>query len=186
MKRYFDIIIALIVLFLLSIPMLVISILIKITSKGPVIYWSHRVGRNNVIFHMPKYRTMVVNTPVVATHLLKDSSLFVTPLGRVLRKTSIDEIPQLISILRGQMSFVGPRPALYNQDDLISLRTEKGVHVMPPGLTGLAQINGRDSLPVAKKVEYDVYYLQHKSMLMDVKIIGLTFLRIFHNEDIHH
>jgi O-antigen biosynthesis protein WbqP len=159
MKRIFDSLAALAALLVLAMPMLAIAVAIKLTSTGPVLYWSDRVGRNNRIFRMPKFRTMRTDTPAVATHLLGDPDRYVTSIGKLLRKTSLDELPQLISIIKGDMSFVGPRPALFNQDDLIELRTSKGIHRLIPGLTGWAQINGRDELPIPVKVEFDQYYL---------------------------
>ena len=159
MKRIFDLTVSIFVCALLVIPMLLMVVCIKLTSAGSVLYWSSRVGKNNVIFKMPKFRTMRTDTPDVATHLLGDPDKYVTGIGRILRKTSLDELPQLVSILKGEMSFVGPRPALFNQDDLIELRTSKGIHSLVPGLTGWAQINGRDELPIPVKVEFDHYYL---------------------------
>ncbi|MGB5229887.1 MAG: sugar transferase, partial [Desulfoprunum sp.] len=170
MKRIFDSLAALAALLVLAMPMLAIAVAIKLTSTGPVLYWSDRVGRNNRIFRMPKFRTMRTDTPAVATHLLGDPDRYVTSIGKLLRKTSLDELPQLISIIKGDMSFVGPRPALFNQDDLIELRTSKGIHRLTPGLTGWAQINGRDELPIPVKVEFDQYYLLNRSMLLDLKI----------------
>jgi O-antigen biosynthesis protein WbqP len=171
---------------LLSVPMVIIAVLVKLTSKGPVLYWSDRVGRHNTIFKMPKFRTMRIDTPAVATHLLADPDRFLTSVGKFLRKSSLDELPQLLSIFKGDMSFVGPRPALFNQDDLIELRTQKGVHVLTPGLTGWAQINGRDELPIPVKVEYDKYYLLNHSFLLDLKIITRTFFKILQREGIRH
>lgn len=166
--------------------MFMIAVLVKLTSKGPVMYWSDRVGRQNNIFKMPKFRTMRINTPAVATHLLADPDHFLTPVGKFLRKSSFDEFPQLFSILKGDMSIVGPRPALFNQDDLIALRTQKGVHRLTPGLTGWAQVNGRDELPISVKVEYDLYYLQHQSFLLDIRIIMKTFLKVMLSEGVKH
>jgi len=186
MKRLFDFSMSLLAIFLLSGPMLFIAILIKLTSKGPAFYWSDRIGLNNNTFKMPKFRTMQVMTPEVATHLLDDPNRFLTPLGRFLRKSSLDELPQIYSILKGDMSFVGPRPALYNQKDLIELRTKKNIHKLLPGLTGWAQINGRDELPLLVKVEHDEYYLDNRSFLLDLKIIYRTFYLIFQYKDIHH
>lgn len=186
MKRLFDLINALFVLILLSIPMLFVALLVKLTSPGPILYWSDRVGRNNLIFKMPKFRTMRIDTPVVATHLLVDPDQYLTTVGKFLRKSSLDELPQLLSILTGHMSFVGPRPALFNQDDLVELRTQKGIHQLTPGLTGWAQINGRDELPIAEKVEYDEYYLLHRSLLFDLKIIILTMLKVVKREGVIH
>ena len=185
-KRIFDVVSAVILLLILCIPMLIISLLIKLTSKGPVLYWSDRPGRNNRIFQMPKFRTVRINTPAVATHLLENPSKYLTPIGPFLRKLSLDELPQLWSVLRGNMSFVGPRPALYNQDDLIELRTKKGIHGLVPGITGWAQINGRDELPIPIKVEYDEYYLKNRSFVLDLKIILLTALKVVRREGVTH
>ena len=186
MKRIFDSLAALAALFVLAMPMLAIAVAIKLTSTGPVLYWSDRVGRNNRIFRMPKFRTMRTDTPAVATHLLGDPDRYVTSIGKLLRKTSLDELPQLISIVKGDMSFVGPRPALFNQDDLIELRTSKGIHRLTPGLTGWAQINGRDELPIPVKVEFDQYYLLNRSMLLDLKIIGRTALKVILRDGVSH
>jgi O-antigen biosynthesis protein WbqP len=166
--------------------MLLITVCIKFTSTGPVLYWSNRVGKDNVIFKMPKFRTMRTDTPAVATHLLGDPDKYVTGIGKILRKTSLDELPQLISILKGDMSFVGPRPALFNQDDLIELRTSKGIHRLTPGLTGWAQINGRDELPIPVKVEFDHFYLLHQSFSLDLKIILQTALKVVRREGVTH
>jgi len=186
MKWFFDTVVALISLMILCTPMLIISLLIKLTSKGPVLYWSDRPGRNNRIFQMPKFRTMRINTPAVATHLLENPNKYLTPIGPFLRKLSLDELPQLWSVLRGDMSFVGPRPALYNQDDLIELRTKKGIHGLVPGITGWAQINGRDELPIPIKVGYDEYYLKNRSFFFDIKILFLTFLKTVKSEGVQH
>lgn len=186
MKRLSDFILALTALVLFTPAILIISMAVRLTSTGPILYWSDRVGRNNSIFKMPKFRTMRIDTPAVATHLLNDPSRWLTPVGAFLRKTSLDELPQLFSILKGDMSFVGPRPALFNQDDLIALRTEKGVHQLIPGLTGWAQINGRDELPIPVKVEYDIWYLHNQSLLLDMKIIVLTFLKVLRREGVQH
>jgi O-antigen biosynthesis protein WbqP len=186
MKRLFDILSSLCVLSLLAVPMLVIAIAIKFTSPGPVLYWSNRIGRNNAIFKMPKYRSMRIDTPAVATHLLGDPDQYLTKVGKFLRKTSLDEFPQLFSIIKGDMSVVGPRPALFNQDDLIALRTEKGIDRLVPGLTGWAQINGRDELPIPVKVEFDEHYLKNKSFSFDIKIIFLTVLKVVKNEGVTH
>ena len=185
-KRLFDITVASITLLVICIPLVVVALLVKFTSKGPVLYWSDRVGKSNRVFKMPKFRTMRTDTPVIATHLLTTPSKYLTPIGDFLRKTSLDELPQIWSILKGDMSIVGPRPALFNQDDLVGLRTEKGVHVLPPGLTGWAQINGRDELPIPVKVEYDVYYLKHKSFFFDLKIIFLSFVKVLKREGVTH
>ncbi len=166
--------------------MLAIAILVKVTSKGPVLYWSDRIGTDNKIFKMPKFRTMKINTPAVATHLLSNPKQYLTRVGKFLRRSSLDELPQLLSILKGDMSFVGPRPALFNQDDLIQLRTKKGIHKLTPGLTGWAQINGRDELPIPVKVEFDEYYMKHRSFLFDLKILWLTLLKVLRKEGITH
>lgn len=186
MKRLFDFTVSLVALIVLSVPILVLALLVKLTSKGPVLYWSDRVGRNNTMFRMPKFRTMRIETPAVATHLLSNSDSYLTPVGQFLRKLSLDEIPQLWSILKGDMSFVGPRPALFNQDDLIELRTKKGIHVLVPGLTGPAQINGRDELPIPVKVEFDEYYLRHHSFFFDIKIFIQTFFKVLRREGVTH
>ena len=172
-------------LFLL-LPILVVAVLVKLTSQGPALYWSDRVGKNNMIFRMPKFRSMKVDTPAVATHLLADPESVLTPIGHFLRKSSLDELPQLWSIIIGDMSFVGPRPALFNQDDLIALRTEKGVHTLVPGLTGWAQVNGRDELPIIQKVALDAEYLNQHSLSMDIKIIGLTFVKVLKKDGVSH
>ena len=186
MKRVLDLFVALVAIIFLFFPVIIVTILVKNSSKGPVLYWSDRVGRNNAIFKMPKFRSMIVDAPVVATHLLADPKSVLTPVGDFLRKSSLDELPQLWSIIKGDMSFVGPRPALFNQDDLISLRTEKGVHGLVPGLTGWAQINGRDELTIPQKVDLDVEYLHHQFLWMDIKIIGLTFIKVFKENGISH
>ena len=186
MKRLFDVSVAVLAVVVLSSPLLVVAVLVKLTSPGPIVYWSDRVGRHNRIFRMPKFRTMRVDTPAVATHLLADPKRFLTPVGPFLRKSSLDELPQLWSILVGDMSFVGPRPALFNQDDLIALRTEYGVDQVLPGLTGWAQINGRDELPIPDKVRLDAEYLQRQSFFLDLKIIFLTFLKVVRRDGITH
>jgi len=186
MKRLFDITCSLTALMFIAIPLLLVAALVKLTSDGPVLYWSNRVGRDNTIFKMPKFRTMRIDTPAVATHLLDNPDQYLTPIGKFLRKSSLDELPQLLSILKGDMSFVGPRPALFNQDDLVALRTGKGVHVLTPGLTGWAQINGRDELPIPVKVEFDEYYLLHRSFLFDLKIIFMTALKVARQEGVGH
>jgi len=186
MKRFFDLFLALIASTILVIPIVIVSLLVRFTSAGPIIYWSDRVGRRNKIFKMPKFRTMRVDTPAVATHLLPDPKKFLTPVGSFLRKSSLDELPQLWSIIIGDMSFVGPRPALFNQNDLIALRTEHGVDQLLPGLTGWAQINGRDELPIPDKVKLDVEYLRQQSFFLDVKIIFLTFLKVVRRDGITH
>ncbi len=185
-KRPFDSILALFLLMILFLPVLVIALMIKLTSEGSILYWSDRVGKNNTIFRMPKFRTMKINTPAVATHLLYNSEQYLTPIGRFLRKSSLDEIPQLFSILKGDLSFVGPRPALFNQEDLIELRTKQGIHKIKPGLTGWAQVNGRDDLPIPKKVELDTYYLNHRSFFFDLKILLMTPFKVMRSEGVKH
>ena len=185
-KRLIDLILTLVATVLLLLPVLMVSMLVKLTSNGPVLYWSDRVGKNNIIFKMPKFRSMNVDTPIVATHLLFEPKSVLTPVGDYLRKSSLDELPQLWCILKGDMSFVGPRPALFNQDDLITLRTEKGVHALVPGLTGWAQINGRDELPIPQKVALDVEYLHHQSLWLDMKIIWLTFIKVIKKDGVSH
>ena len=185
-KRMFDIVLSVGLLTLLFIPMLLFGILIRLTSEGSALYWSDRIGIDNTIFRMPKFRTMKVNTPSVATHLLATPAQYLTPLGRLLRKYSLDELPQLFSVLKGDMSFVGPRPALYNQDDLIQLRTEKGVHRLLPGITGWAQVNGRDELPIPSKVVLDEYYLIHRSFGMDLKTLFYTVFSVASCKGISH
>lgn len=186
MKRLFDLVLALFVAIVLALPTLVVAVAIRLTSSGPALYWSDRVGRCNSIFRMPKFRTMQVGTPAVATHLLTDSGQYLTPVGSFLRKSSLDELPQLWSILTGDMSFVGPRPALFNQDDLIALRTQYGVDKLVPGLTGWAQVNGRDELSILIKVQYELEYLQKKSFWFDMKILGLTFLKVVRRTGVSH
>ncbi len=166
--------------------MLAIALIVMITSKGPILYWSDRVGINNRIFSMPKFRTMKVDTPEMATHLMKDPEHYLTPIGSILRKLSLDELPQLWSILKGDMSLIGPRPALHNQGDLIELRTQKGVHRLIPGVTGWAQVNGRDDLPIPMKVEYDEYYMKHMGVIMDLKIAWMTFVNVLRKRGIKH
>lgn len=186
MKRVFDLMAALSLFLLFALPLLVIALLVKLTSRGPVLYWSDRVGKGNEIFKMPKLRTMKVGTPAVATHLLEDPDRFLTSIGKFLRKSSLDELPQLLSIIKGDMSFVGPRPALFNQDDLVALRSKKGIQVLTPGLTGWAQINGRDDIPIPLKVEFDEYYLKNKSFFFDLKILLLTFIKVGKREGVTH
>lgn len=186
MKRIFDFLVALLASLVLLLPILLVGLFVKLTSKGPVVYWSDRVGQKNSIFRMPKFRTMRVDTPAVATHLLSNPEQFLTPIGSFLRRSSLDELPQLWSILRGDMSFVGPRPALFNQNDLVSLRTHYGVDRIPPGLTGWAQINGRDELPIPDKVQFDVEYMKRQSFWFDLKIIFLTFLKVLKKDGITH
>lgn len=186
MKRIADFCLAVVAGTVLFIPFAIVAVLVKVTSPGPILYWSDRVGRGNRIFRMPKFRSMKINTPVVATHLLADANSHLTPIGGFLRRSSLDEIPQLWSILCGDMSFVGPRPALYNQDDLIAMRTAKGVHEIRPGLTGWAQVNGRDDLPISVKVSYDVEYLSRQSLMFDARIIVLTALKVLKRDGISH
>jgi O-antigen biosynthesis protein WbqP len=186
MKRVFDIFLGCLAALILFVPVLLVAMAVRLTSKGPALYWSDRVGRNNVIFKMPKFRSMRVGTPAVATHLLADARSHLTPIGSFLRKSSLDELPQLWSILAGDMSFVGPRPALFNQQDLIALRTELGVHTLVPGLTGWAQVNGRDELPIPEKVKLDVAYLQRQSLWFDVGILWLTFVKVLRRDGVSH
>jgi O-antigen biosynthesis protein WbqP len=186
MKRIFDLAMASFLLCFLSVPFIAVALMVKLTSRGAVIYWSDRVGINNVIFRMPKFRTMRIDTPAVATHLMKNPESYLTPIGPFLRKYSLDELPQLYSILKGDISFVGPRPALYNQDDLVELRTGKGIHKLIPGITGWAQVNGRDELPIPVKVEFDEYYLNNRSFLFDMKILFMTFFNVLSSKGITH
>ena len=176
MKRLFDLLLALVAVAVLTVPVLLVAMLVRLTSRGPALYWSDRVGRNNVIFKMPKFRSMRVGTPAVATHLLADARSHLTPIGSFLRKSS----------LAGDMSFVGPRPALFNQQDLIALRTEQGVHTLVPGLTGWAQVNGRDELPIPEKVKLDVAYLQRQSLWFDMRILWLTFVKVLKRDGVSH
>ena len=186
MKRLFDVVLAA-AGGLIALPLfVVIALLVKLTSRGPAFYWSSRVGRNNTLFAMPKFRSMRVDTPAVATHLLSNSNVYLTPIGSFLRKSSLDEVPQLWSILKGDMSFVGPRPALFNQQDLIALRTEQGVHALVPGLTGWAQVNGRDELPITQKVKLDVAYMQRQSLSFDIRILWLTFVKVLRRDGVSH
>jgi O-antigen biosynthesis protein WbqP len=186
MKRLFDIILVLIAAFVLLVPFVLVWLSVRLTSKGSALYWSDRVGQGNRIFRMPKFRSMRVGTPAVATHLLSDPKVYLTPIGSFLRKSSLDELPQLWSIMRGDMSFVGPRPALFNQDDLIALRTEFGVDQLLPGLTGWAQVNGRDELPIPQKVALDVEYMQRRSLWFDVRILLLTALKVIVRDGVSH
>lgn len=186
MKRAIDILISFTMLVVFGLPMVVIGLLIKLTSSGPVFYWSKRIGRDNIEFNMPKFRTMAVFTPQLATHLMTEPERFLTPIGKLLRKTSLDEIPQLISILRGDMSLVGPRPALFNQDDLISLRTAEGVHRLVPGLTGWAQVNGRDNLSMREKVLCDKFYADNASLMLDFRILVMTVVQAIRGEGVTH
>ncbi len=186
MKRLFDFIMSIFLLVIFSVPILFVALMVKLTSMGPVLYWSDRVGKDNSIFKMPKFRTMLLDAPAVATHLLENPDKYLTPIGSFLRKLSLDELPQLWSVLKGDMSFVGPRPALYNQDDLIALRTEKGIHKITPGITGWAQVNGRDDLPIPVKVSFDEYYLNHRSFAFDLYTILLTVLKVIRKEGVQH
>ncbi len=186
MKRLFDLGLALCAGAILLMPIALVALAVRLTSPGPALYWSDRVGHHNRIFKMPKFRSMRIDTPAVATHLLLNPEQWLTPIGSFLRKSSLDELPQLWSILKGDMSFVGPRPALFNQDDLIALRTEKGVHELVPGLTGWAQVNGRDELPIPQKVQMDVEYLQRRSLLFDMKILWMTALKVLVRDGVSH
>lgn len=186
MKRVFDLVLAVLALLIFGLPLLLVALAVRLTSPGPVLYWSERVGRHNELFNMPKFRSMQIGTPAVATHLLQNPDAFLTPIGSFLRKSSLDELPQLWSILKGDMSFVGPRPALFNQDDLIGLRTAAGVHELLPGLTGWAQVNGRDELPIPQKVELDAAYLERRSLVFDVYILWLTAKKVIRREGVSH
>ncbi len=186
MKRLFDLTLALVAAVFLVLPIAAVAVAVRLTSPGPALYWSDRVGRQNRIFKMPKFRSMRIDTPAVATHLLQNPGQWLTPIGSFLRKSSLDELPQLWSILKGDMSFVGPRPALFNQDDLIALRTEKGVQELVPGLTGWAQVNGRDDLPISQKVELDAEYLRIQSLLFDLKILWMTALKVLARDGVSH
>ena len=186
MKRIFDLILSIILIVLLTFPMVLIAILVRLNSKGPALYWSDRVGQNNLIFKMPKFRSMNKNTVVIASHLMEDPEQFSNSFGKFIRRTSLDELPQLYSVLKGDMSVVGPRPALFNQDDLISLRTKKGVDKLMPGLTGWAQVNGRDELSIPDKVALDTEYLNRQSFWFDMKILWMTFLRVAKRDGIRH
>lgn len=186
MKRLTDFIFGMVALTMLLIPLLLVALLVRITSPGPILYWSDRVGKHNCIFKMPKFRSMRVDTPAVATHLLENPDQWLTPIGSFLRKTSLDELPQLWSILNGDMSFVGPRPALFNQDDLIAMRTNVGVHELLPGLTGWAQVNGRDELPIPDKVKLDIEYLRRRSFVFDLKILWMTLLKVLRRDGVCH
>ena len=186
MKRLFDLLLALCAVVVLALPVVVVALAVRLTSAGPAFYWSDRVGRNNQIFRMPKFRSMQVGTPAVATHLLSNPDVYLTPVGSFLRKSSLDELPQLWSILKGDMSFVGPRPALFNQHDLMDLRTRAGVHRLTPGLTGWAQINGRDELPIPQKVALDIEYMHRQSLIFDIKIIFLTAWKVLARDNVTH
>ena len=185
-KRVFDVLVAFPLLLVLLPLLLALALLIRATSKGPALYWSDRVGKNNRIFRMPKFRSMRIDTPQLPTHLLSNPAAYLTPIGSLLRRTSLDEFPQLFSILAGDLSFVGPRPALFNQDDLVALRTERGIHVLVPGLTGWAQVNGRDELPIPVKVQFDYEYLRRRSFRFDLQIICMTAVKVLRGEGIQH
>lgn len=185
MKRIFDIALSIIMIIILTVPMAIVALAIKLTSRGPVLYWSERIGRHKDVFLMPKFRTMKIDTPPVATHLLEDPRKYQTHFGRFLRKFSLDELPQLYSILKGDMTFVGPRPALFNQHDLIEMRTKCGVQELFPGLTGYAQVNGRDEISIPEKVKLDQYYLRNRSFILDIKILWLTVFKVLRSEDIN-
>lgn len=186
LKRSFDMLLSLMLSVVLILPIIMLAILVKVTSKGPALYWSDRVGKDNVIFRMPKFRSMRIDTPAVATHLLTNPSDYLIPIGAFLRKTSLDELPQIWCILKGEMSLVGPRPALYNQNDLIHLRTEKGIHKLTPGLTGWAQVNGRDELPIPEKVALDEVYLKRQNFLFDLSILVKTLCKAFWDDSVKH
>ena len=186
MKRIIDLLLVFVFFSILVLPMILIFVLIRLTSKGPAIYWSDRVGKNNSVFKMPKFRSMLIQTPTVATHLLNEPDSYLSPIGGFLRRSSLDELPQLLSVLKGDMSFVGPRPALYNQYDLIELRTKNGINSLLPGITGWAQVNGRDKLSIPDKVLLEVEYLKHQSILFDMKILWMTLLKVFKRDGINH
>jgi O-antigen biosynthesis protein WbqP len=186
MKRIFDLLLAIVVAAALLLPVIVVALLVRLTSSGPALYWSDRVGRHNRVFKMPKFRSMLVGTPVVATHLLENPAARLTPIGSFLRRSSLDELPQLWSIVVGDMSFVGPRPALFNQHDLIDLRTQHGVDKLFPGLTGWAQVNGRDEIPIPEKVKLDSEYAARRSMLFDIRILWLTFVKVLRRDGVSH
>lgn len=186
MKRYFDLVLSIILIMGLFIPMVFIAILIKVNSKGPALYWSERIGKDNVHFQMPKFRSMITNTKPIPTHLMKDPEKYLTAFGRFIRKTSLDELPQLYSVFMGDMSFVGPRPALFNQTDLKRLRTREGVHKLFPGITGWAQVNGRDEISIYKKVIFEVEYMEKKSFWFDIKILWMTFKKVFTKSGVTH
>ena len=186
MKRIIDLLLVVFLFFILAMPMILIVISIRLSSKGSALYWSDRIGKNNLIFKMPKFRSMVIETPALATHLLKKPDSYLSPIGSFLRRSSLDELPQLISVLKGDMSLVGPRPALFNQNDLINLRTKNGVDKLLPGITGWAQVNGRDKLSIPDKVLLDIEYLKHQSILFDIKILWITFLKVIKRDVLHH
>lgn len=186
MKRIFDLSIAILLVLFASVALLLISILVMVTSEGPVLFWSERVGKRNKIFRMPKFRSMITSTPTVATHLLDNPDSYLSPIGDFLRRSSLDELPQLLSVIKGDMSLVGPRPALYNQADLVALRAKNNVDKLQPGITGWAQVNGRDELSIYQKVEMDIYYLNQQSFLFDIKILWMTFLKVIKRDGISH
>ena len=186
MKRIFDLLIALLILPFSLAPLVMVAVVVRLTSAGPILYWSDRVGQGNRLFSMPKFRSMRIGTPTVATHLMSNADAYLTPVGAFLRKSSLDELPQLWCILKGEMSFVGPRPALFNQNDLIQLRTSAGVDALVPGLTGWAQINGRDEFPIPDKVALDAEYLIRQSLLFDIKILFLTFVKVIRRDNVSH
>jgi len=186
MKRLFDITVSFLALVIFAPAFLICAIAVRLTSRGPIFFVSDRIGAHNSHFKMLKFRTMRTDTPQVATHLMKDPKTFLTPIGDFLRKSSLDELPQLINVIKGEMSIVGPRPALFNQDDQIALRTESGAHVLTPGITGWAQINGRDDIAITKKVELDTWYLNNQSLSLDLKIIGLTAWKVIFRRDVSH
>jgi len=185
-KKVFDVILSTLLIILLSIPLMTVALVVRLTSKGPAFYWSDRVGKDNQIFKMPKFRSMWIDSPSMATHLLNNPDSYLSPIGSFLRRSSLDELPQLFSVLKGNMSFVGPRPALFNQDDLVALRTEKGVDKLLPGITGWAQVNGRDELSIPDKVAFDVEYLHQQSFWFDMKILWMTLLKILKLEGVSH
>lgn len=185
-KRFFDLSISLVILIFLFVPMLIVAFFVKSTSKGPVLYWSERVGKDNKIFKMPKFRSMKIDTPEVASHLLNNPKDALTPIGDFIRRTSLDELPQILCVLKGEMSLVGPRPALFNQDDLINSRTSLGVHKLIPGVTGWAQVNGRDELLIDEKVKFDKEYLENKTFLLDIWILWLTFIKVIKKDSVSH
>ncbi len=185
-KRFVDLCLCVLAISIFLLPIILVAVAVRLTSSGPILFWSDRIGQNNVIFKMPKFRSMREGTPAVATHLLANPDVYLTPIGSFLRKSSLDELPQLWSIWTGDMSFVGPRPALFNQQDLIALRTENGVDKLVPGLTGWAQVNGRDELPIRDKVKFDVVYLQRQSFLFDLRILWLTFVKVLKRDGVSH
>ena len=186
MKRLFDLVLVTLLLILLIIPMLIVAISIRLTSKGPILYWSLRAGQDDKLFRMPKFRSMIIDTPSIASHLIPDKEISLAPIGALIRHSSLDELPQLFSILKGDMSIVGPRPALFNQEDLITLRKQKGVDKLIPGITGWAQVNGRDKLSIIEKVNLDVEYLNNQSFWFDIKIVCMTLLKVVKQENISH